>query len=161
MDLQHLLQRLETIIMEGKRVPGTQLRVVDAQRCFQLIDQMVIAIPEEIRKAQQTEQERDRIIAQSREEAERIRILAQEDASRMADQTSIIAVAQQRAMQIEERARHETDRMRADADTYAIDTLRRLGEELEKLTNVANNGITKLEDARAAKLERLNGAAQG
>ena len=146
--------------MESRRLPGTQTRIVDAQRCFQLIDQMVLAIPEEIKKAQQIEQERDKIISQARDEAERTRNLAHDEADRLADQSSITTLAQQRAVAIEERARLEADRMRADADNYAIGTLKQLNEQLEHLAGVASNGVSKLETSRAALLERLNGVAE-
>ena len=146
--------------MESRRLPGTHTRLVDAQRCFQLIDQMVLAIPEEIKKAQQIEQERDKIISQARDEADRTRNLAHDDADRLAEQSSITTLAQQRAGAIEDRARMEADRMRADADSYAIGTLKQLNEQLEHLAGVASNGMAKLEASRAALLERLNGVAE-
>lgn len=145
MDIQHLLGRLEAILLESRRVPGTKMRLVDADRCFQLIDQMVLAIPEEIRKAQKVEQEHDRIVAQAHEEAERIREMAREEAAQLADDTTIVTIAQNRAEAIEERARREADRLRAEADNYALDTLLRLREEMEHITAVVNNGIAKLE----------------
>jgi Na+-translocating ferredoxin:NAD+ oxidoreductase RnfC subunit len=124
---------------------------VDAQKCFQLIDQMVLAIPEEIKRAQSIEQERDRIIAQAREEGERIRALAQDEAARMADHANIMQLAQSRAVHIEERARQEAARLRIDADTYAIDTLKQLSAEFERLITSAHNGIAKLEHSRAER----------
>jgi len=145
--------------MESRRLPGTQMRMVDASRAFQLIDQMVIAIPEEIKKAQQIEQERDRIINSAREEADRMRGNAHEEAAQLAEQSSITALAQQRAVSIEERARMEADRLRADADSYAISTLKQLNEQLEHLAGIATNGVAKLETSRAALIERLNGVS--
>ena len=145
MDIQHLLGRLEAILLESRRVPGTKMRLVDADRCFQLIDQMVLAIPEEIKKAQKVEQEHDRIVAQAQEEAERIREMAREDAAQLADDTTIVTIAQNRAEAIEERARREADRLRAEADNYALDTLLRLREEMEHISAVVSNGIVKLE----------------
>ena len=134
MDIQHLLGRLEAILLESRRVPGTKMRMVDADRCFQLIDQMVLAIPEEIKKAQKIEQERDRIVAQAKEEAERIRDLARDEAAHLADDTAVMSIAQNRAEALEERARREADRLRAEADNYALDTLKRLREELEHIS---------------------------
>ncbi len=151
MDIQHLLGRLEAILLESRRVPGTKMRLVDADRCFQLIDQMVLAIPEEIKKAQKVEQEHDRIIAQAHEEAERIREMAREDAAQLADDTTIMTIAQSRAEAVEERARREADRLRAEADNYALDTLLRLREEMEHITAVVSNGIAKLERESAER----------
>jgi cell division septum initiation protein DivIVA len=151
MDIQHLLGRLEAILLESRRVPGTKMRLVDADRCFQLIDQMVLAIPEEIKKAQRIQQEHDRLLAQAKEEADRIRELAREEAAHLADDTAIMSIAQGRAQAMEERARREVDRMRAEADGYALDTLLRLRDEIDHIAAVVANGVTKLEAARAAR----------
>lgn len=151
MDIQHLLGRLEAILLESRRVPGTKMRLVDADRCFQLIDQMVLAIPEEIKKAQKVEQEHDRIIAQAHEEAERIREMAREDAAQLADDTTIMTIAQNRAEAVEERARREAERLRAEADAYALETLLRLREEMEHIITVVGNGIAKLERETAER----------
>jgi hypothetical protein len=152
MDIQHLLGRLEAILLEARRVPGTKMKLVDADRCFQLIDQMVLAIPEEIKKAQRIQQEHDRIISQARDEAERIKDEARDEANRLADDTAIISIAQSRAAAIEERARRDVDRMRSEADAYALDTLARLREELEHTVGVVSNGIGKLERDRDERL---------
>lgn len=164
MDIQHLLGRLEAILLEAKKVPGTKMRLVDVDRCFQLIDQMVLAIPEEIKKAQRITQEHDRIVAQAKEEAEHIRNLAREEASRLADDAAVIQIAQSRAQAIEERARREADRMREEADHYALDTLRRLKEDLEHTASVVSNGVSKLEfdlEARARAAAAAIEAEQG
>jgi Skp family chaperone for outer membrane proteins len=153
MDIQHLLGRLEAILLEARRVPGTKMKLVDADRCFQLIDQMVLAIPEEIKKAQRIQQEHDRIIAQAKEESERIKEMARDEANRLADDTAIINIAQNRATAIEERARREVERMRSEADNYALDTLIRLREELDHTVSVVSNGISKLERDRAERLK--------
>jgi cell division septum initiation protein DivIVA len=155
MDIQHLLGRLEAILLEARRVPGTKMKLVDADRCFQLIDQMVLAIPEEIKKAQRIQQEHDRIISQAKEEAERIKDMARDEANRLADDTAIISIAQSRAAAIEERARRDVDKMRSEADAYALDTLNRLREELDHTLGVVSNGIGKLERDRDERL-RVN-----
>lgn len=157
MDIQHLLGRLEAILLESRRVPGTKMRLVDADRCFQLIDQMVLAIPEEIKKAQKVEQEHDRIVAQAHEEAERIREMAREDAAQLADDTTIMTIAQNRAEAVEERARREAERLRAEADNYALETLLRLREEMEHIIAVVSNGITKLERETAERQRQAQG----
>jgi len=128
------------------------MRLVDADRCFQLIDQMVLAIPEEIKKAQRIQQEHERIISQAQDESTRIREMARDEASHLADDTAVIAIAQSRAQSIEDRARREVDRMRAEADGYALDTLVRLREELDHISTVVTNGVNKLESERAQRI---------
>jgi Skp family chaperone for outer membrane proteins len=127
------------------------MRLVDADRCFQLIDQMVLAIPEEIKKAQRIQQDHDRILAQAKEEAEHIRENAREDAAHLADDTAVMTIAQGRAQALEERSRREVERLRAEADVYALDTLTRLRDELDHILSVVSNGVTKLENERTAR----------
>ncbi len=151
MDIQHLLGRLEAILLESRRVPGTKMRLVDADRCFQLIDQMVLAIPEEIKKAQRIQQEHDRIIKQAEEDAEHLKELARQEAASLADDTAVMSIAQSRAQALEERARREVERMRAEADAYSLDTLIRLREEIDHIATVVSNGVHKLEAERTAR----------
>jgi hypothetical protein len=148
MDIEHLLKRLEAVILEGRKVPGTEYRMVDAKRCFLLIDQMVLAIPEEVKRARQIENERDKILENARQEAERTRDIAEDEVLRLTDQNNIVLVSQNRARNIEDKARQEADRLKLDADTYAIDSLRRLSNEIEKLLTTTYNGIESLEKAR-------------
>jgi Skp family chaperone for outer membrane proteins len=152
MDIQHLLGRLEAVLLESRKVPGTKMKLVDTERCFQLIDQMVLAIPEEIKKAQRVQQESDRIIAQAREEADRIKEMARDEAASLADDTAIMQIAQNRATAIDERARRDVDRMRNEAYAYAHETLARLRDELEHTLSVVRNGLGKLDADRAARL---------
>ena len=152
MDIQHLLGRLEAVLTESKKVPGMRLKLVDTERCFQLIDQMVLAIPEEIKKAQRVMQEHDRIIAQAKEEAERIKEIARDEALRLSEDASITQIAQNRAAAVEERARKEVERLRNEADAYAIDTLQRFKDELQHTLQVVSNGLTQLENDRASRV---------
>jgi cell division septum initiation protein DivIVA len=135
------------------------MRLVDADRCFQLIDQMVLAIPEEIKKAQRIQQEHDRILAQAKEDADHLRELAREEAGHLADDTAVMSIAQSRAQAIEERARREVERMRADADVYALDTLMRLRDEIDHITAVVSNGVSKLQSEQSARAAAANNAS--
>jgi hypothetical protein len=68
-----------------------------------------------------------------------------------------MTIAQNRAEAVEERARREADRLRAEADNYALDTLLRLREEMEHITAVVSNGIAKLEREFAERQKQAHG----
>ncbi|MBA4384963.1 MAG: ATPase, partial [Anaerolinea sp.] len=53
MDILHLVDRLEELFNESKPIWFTHSVVVDEDRMLDLIDQMRITIPDEIKKAQQ------------------------------------------------------------------------------------------------------------
>ena len=63
MDILHLVDRLEELFNESRPIPLTHNVIVDEDRMLDLIDQMRVAIPEEVKKAQQVLSQRDRIMA--------------------------------------------------------------------------------------------------
>lgn len=146
MDIQHLLDRLEALLSDSRRLGGKL--IVDAQRCWDLIDQMRISIPEEVKHAQRVNQERDRIIAQAKEEAGRIIELARKDAVKLTEDHVLAQQAQELAVTIEARARREAERVKLDADEYVMEVLGELEADLAHTLTVVRNGIEKLERER-------------
>ena len=55
MDIQHLVDRLEQVLAESRRVPLTANLVVEEDRVFNIIDQMRVSIPEEVKRANRVE----------------------------------------------------------------------------------------------------------
>jgi len=53
MDILELVDRLEELFNEGRAVPFTHSVIVDEDRFLDIIDQMRMTIPDEVRKAQQ------------------------------------------------------------------------------------------------------------
>jgi len=51
MDIQHLVDRLEDLIDEGRHVPFSKFTLIDEERALEIIDQMRISVPEQIEKA--------------------------------------------------------------------------------------------------------------
>jgi cell division septum initiation protein DivIVA len=145
MDIQHLIDRLEQTLNESRRVPLTGSLIVDEDRLFNIIDQMRVSIPEEMKRAGRVEAEKERILAQAKEEAERIRGLAKQEAMELVKRDAITAAAHQRAENIVERARHEADRLRHSADVYVMDVLSKLEEDLLRSLSVVRNGMRKIE----------------
>ena len=113
-----------------------------------IIDQMRIAIPEEVKKAQQLLAQRDRVMAQAQEEANRTLDLAREKADGLVKKDGIVQEAQRRADQVLGQARADAEATRHEADDYVIDTLDRLQVELERSLNQVRNGIRALEEER-------------
>lgn len=148
MDILHLVDRLEELFNEARAVPFTRSVVVDEDKMLDIIDQMRVTIPEEVKKAQQLMAQRDRIIAQAQEEASRIVALAKEKAEQLIEREAIVKSAQTRATQIVNQAREDAAATRRDADAYVIESLQTLEEELSRLLTQVRNGIRKVEEDR-------------
>jgi cell division septum initiation protein DivIVA len=145
MDIQHLVDRLEQVLNESTRLPFSAYLLVNEDKIFSLVDQMRVAVPEEVKRANRVEAEKDRILAQAKEEAERIRELAKQEAAELVRRDSIIASAQQRSDNIIERARRDAEVLRQDADVYIIEVLTKLEDDLLRSLSVIRNGLHKVQ----------------
>jgi hypothetical protein len=148
MDILHLIDRLEELFNESRAIPFTHNVVVDEEKMLDLIDQMRVAIPEEMKKAQQVITQRDKLLAQAQEEANRTLALAREKGEQLIERDSIVQNAQSYA---EDRATDiiaEAEQTRVEADHYVVETLTNLELELERYLNQIRNGIRTLQEAQ-------------
>ena len=156
MDILQLIDRLEELFNESRSIPLTRNVMVDEDRMLDIIDQMRIAIPEEVKKAQQLLGQRDRVLAQAQEEANRTLELARQKADQMVTKEMVAQEAARRAELIVAQARTESDNIRGDADEYATNSLTQLQDELERISNQVANGLRVLREEQA----RRNSASQ-
>lgn len=145
MDILHLIDRLEELFNESRPIPFTHNVIVDEDRMLDLIDQMRVAIPDEMKKAQQILAQRDRIQAQTQEEVQRTLALAREKSEQMIERDSIVEAAKARADQIIAQAQEDIISIRQDADNYVLDTLTGLEIEMDRALTQIRNGIHLLQ----------------
>jgi len=156
MDIQHLVDRLEDLIDEGRHIFGTKLTMIDEERALEIIDQMRISIPEEIEKAARVLAQRDRILAQANEEAARIVQLARDKGDQLVDREAMVQAAQSRAANIVEQARQEAEQITREADNYVLDTLSRLEQQLNRAMTVVRNGINEVNNPPAPNAQPMS-----
>ncbi len=157
MDILQLIDRLEELFNESKNIPLTRNVMVDEDRMLDIIDQMRIAIPEEVKKAQQLLGQRDRVLAQAQEEANRTLEIARQKADQLVAKDMVVTEAQRRAEQILTQARSEAEGVRADADDYVVGSLSQLQAELERITNQVNNGVRTVQDEQSRRQSAQSG----
>jgi hypothetical protein len=145
MDILHLVDRLEELFNESRSIPLTHSVMVNEERILDIIDQMRVSIPEEIKKAQQLLAQRDRITAQSKEEADRTIAIAREKSDQLVERDAIVEAARARAEQIMEQARVENEKTKRDADEYVLQSLTSLESELDQILVQVRNGIRTLQ----------------
>jgi hypothetical protein len=151
MDILHLVDRLEELFNDSSSLPLTKKVVIDEGKLLDLIDQMRLAIPDEIKKAQSIINLKERIIAQSHEEANRTISLSREQSEKLVSKDAIVQEAKIIAEDIIKRARDDTELIKKEADQYAIDSLDHLEIELSKILNQVRNGMMTLKDNQTTK----------
>ena len=72
------VERLESLIANGRKLPLTTSVVVDQAAALDLIDELRHAIPEEVQSARRISAEGERIIERAQREAEDVIARAQE-----------------------------------------------------------------------------------
>ncbi len=148
MDILHLVDRLEELFNESRSVPFTHSVIVDEDRMLDIIDQMRVSIPEEIKKAQQLLAQRDRILAQAQEEANRTLQLAREKSDQLVERDGVVQAAHARSEQIVAQGRAEAEKQKQEADEYVLDTLQKLEGEMERVLTQVRNGVHALQSER-------------
>jgi len=151
MDILHLVDRLEELFNNSRPIWLTKNVIINEDKILDIIDQMRVTIPEEMKKAQQVLSQRDRILAQAQEEANRTLALAREKSDHLMERDSIAQAARVQANEIISKAHADAERARRDADKYVIDTLMRIEYELERMLNQARNGILTLQSLAAGE----------
>ena len=141
--------------------------LTDKKKVMELLDQLRLAIPQEILAAEEVLAEKDHILNQALLDARRTKALAEDEYRERLDQNEIVLAAENRAQemlrQAEERSEHLVQRSeaqarsrRCEADTYALQSLRILERELSALTGSVRKGIDLLAaDQAAASVDGL------
>lgn len=154
MDIQHLVDRLEDLIDEGRHWPMTKYTMIDEERTLEIIDQMRISIPEQIEKATRIVNQRDRLIAQANEEATRMVELARKKSEELVDRDAIVQTAKHRADNIIRQANVSAEQIRDEADVYVMQVLKELEGQLLRTLTIVRNGISKVNQERDTRQQQ-------
>jgi hypothetical protein len=154
MDILQMIDRLEELLNESRPLPFTHNVIVDEDRMLDLIDQMRVSIPEEVKKAQQLLAQRDRLIAQAQEEANRTVNLARDRSNELVERDQVVQAAYSQAEQIKAQAQMDGVAIRREADGYVLETLRNLEMEMERAINQVRNGIRTLQEEEPKEEEQ-------
>jgi len=133
---------------------------IDEDAFLNILDQMRITIPQEIKQAREVQLERDKYIAQAHEEARRIIAQAREDAAKQLDEHQLREAAREEAEEIVKAAQADARRIRAGADDYAEAKLMELARSVGQLQQVIRNGLEAL-GKRRDKLREGEMASDG
>ncbi len=144
-DILQWVDQLETLVNEGWRVPLTSNVMINENAIFEIIDQMRIHIPEELKQAKRVQQQIDRLLAQAKEEAERIKGQARRESEELLSQNEQVFAAQARHDQIVEEARRNAEALRQDAQQYAMQVLQDLEGSLDGSLRLVRNGIKRIQ----------------
>jgi hypothetical protein len=114
-----------------------------------LIDELRVAVPEEVRAAKRINSEGERIIEKAQEEAERNVARAQEQAAFLIDERGLTQQAEAESRRIIGEAEADAEEVRRGADEYAVGVLVGLEGDVVKTLQSIKKGIDMLDSRRA------------
>jgi cell division septum initiation protein DivIVA len=141
-----LIDQLDELLKAGWEIPMSSQRVVPAREIEQLIERMRITVPSSIRDSERTLADRDKILAEAKQEAERILQQARQQAAEMLSERALVATAQQEAMRIVEDSRETARRRAEEADLYSMQVLQGLAQQLRATLQQVDNGIRLMQE---------------
>ena len=173
MDILHLIDRLEEMASEARRLPVGGGLVISRQRLLDVIDRMRVAVPREVYDARDVLQRREQVLQAAQQEAAHLVEESKLEIEKRLEQTEVVKAAEERARELlaeaqtraqdllkgaEEQARGRLDdaqqssrsQMR-EADVYALQTLKRLEQELDGFMTTVRKGINALEHRAAER----------
>src|SRR5690606_38240147 len=149
MDLLHLVDRLEELIAGAQKMPIGNRAIVDRRRMLDLIDQMRVAIPEEVREAQEIVASREEIRREAEEDGSIIIAQAEERAARLVEQHEITQAAHRRAEEIaveaEQRLEQRLDEVNRDIQDRIQESRRIARQQMSSADDYAREMLQRLE----------------
>ncbi len=142
------VERLESMLANGKRLPLTSNVVVDQASALELIDELRHAVPEEVQSARRINADGERILERAQQEAERLVARAQDQATYLIDEQGLTEAAEAESARIIARAEAEGAEVRRGADEYAAEVLVRLEGEVTRTLQSIRRGIELLDSRR-------------
>jgi F0F1-type ATP synthase membrane subunit b/b' len=150
MDIQHLVDRMEDLIDEGRHMPMSKYTLIDEERALEIVDQMRISIPEEIEKAARILAQRDRILSQAHEEAARIVQTARDQGDKLIENDVNVQAARSHAANVIEQAKLDAEAITREADEYALRVFENLKTRLNKLARDVEMSINVMRETEPA-----------
>jgi hypothetical protein len=146
-EVLELISRLESLLNSGTRFPFTTKVAIDEKEFLEIIDNLHVAMPEEVRQAKRIRNDKDRLLIEAQAEAEKVLADAHQHASTLLNDNEILRTAQQQAETIVAEATQQAAEIREGADEYVLSIFGGLEAELTRLVAIVRKGRTSLETA--------------
>ncbi|MDF2545728.1 MAG: ATPase [Anaerosolibacter sp.] len=144
MNVLRLLDELEDIVENSSTIPFAGKALVDRGEILDIIKEIRIQLPDEVKQAQWIKEERQRILVDAQQEAESIMKDARTHIEEMVEKDEITRLAQKRAEEIIEQGQAHAKEIRIGARQYADDLLAGIEERLDQLGNTVKQNRKEL-----------------
>lgn len=160
MNVEELLDMLEETLEEGTAVPfAAAKRVVDVDRCRDIVDEVRNNLPDELRDSKKIVADREQIIKNAQQEADNVIKQAEERARGMVSDQEITRRAQKAAVEIVTAAQNQAKELNRASTAYCESILKNSEEVLAR--SVADIKSTRMNLRNLASRDLRGGKKKG
>ena len=148
MEVLRLLDELEDILENASTLPFSSKVMVDAEELFEIIREIRIKLPDELKQASWIKEERQRILAEAQKDADTLLSEAELRLEELIEEDEITKKAKERAEEIITKAQTNAKSIRLGALEYADNILLETQENLKEIIELLNNNRQELRGDR-------------
>jgi cell division septum initiation protein DivIVA len=152
---------------EGMKLPIGGRVAIDRRRLLDLIDQMRVAAPTELREAEEVLSQRDEVLTKAREESQLMLARTQQDVEERLSESDLVKAAEKRGEELLQQTQEQAEAMLKEAeervksrlgqaetvaaqqmdeaDRYALEMLKKLESQLSAFLGSVRAGIETME----------------
>ncbi len=132
-NIDEILEQMEELLDKSAPMPFSQNKmIIDAERLRELIDDIRLNIPQEIKRAKLIDFDCERIIKEAEQKAEQIVQTAEERAKLLVSGDTIVKEAKQKASEIVSQAQSRSAEIKSATSSYVDKMLREAEQYFSK-----------------------------
>ena len=158
--IEDIISALYDLVQDARALPlGADKCILERDKVLDMLDEIIAALPGELKQSRTIVESRNELIGQARREAESIVRQAQQKASELVEQEAIYVEAKRQCQEMVENTQNRIAELKKASNAYMDDALRRteeaialsLGEVRE--TRVKFRALTADKSESAADIE--------
>ena len=146
-DVFKLIQELEEVIDSSSTGVFSSRKIsIEKDFLMEKLNDIKIALPNQFKHADYVYKEKDKILDDAKAEAEDILEKTREYAKQKVSEHEITLIAEENAKRLEEESIAKAEELKEGARSYAVEMLKKVNSNIEKLNNIISNNINELEE---------------
>ena len=127
---EELVNNLYEMVQDAGAVPFTDKCMLERDHVLDMLDELRVALPADLKMAQDIVEKRNELIAAGKREADAMRKQAEDAAQTMVSETEVVRAARAKAKEIAGNAEIRARELREAASAYCDDVLKRTEESM-------------------------------
>ena len=144
MEVLKLVDEIEEILESASALPFSNKIMIDADELYEIIREIRIKLPDEIKQASWIKEERQKILAEAQKDADTILNEAESKLEELIDDSEITKKSKEAAEEIITKAQNNAKEIRLGALEYADNVLFQTQQDLKQLIESLNKNRQEL-----------------